>query len=53
VRAATVARVAYGPRPRPLALRSTDYERAAHASFIVKALGEVSLWLQPGWLGAT
>jgi DNA polymerase-3 subunit epsilon len=52
VRAATVVRVAYGARLRPLALRSTDDERVAHAAFILKALGEATLWLQPGWLGA-
>src|SRR6185369_17007289 len=35
VNAAVVAsRAAYGERPRPLAFRSTDAERAAHAGFI-------------------
>lgn len=52
VRAAAVVRVAYGPRPRPLALRSTDEERMAHAQFIVKSLSDAALWLQPGWLEA-
>ena len=40
-------RAVYGPRPRPLALRSTEGERAAHASFIQRILKGASLWLQP------
>ena len=40
-------RAAYGPRPRPLAPRSTEGERAAHASFIQRILKGASLWLQP------
>jgi DNA polymerase-3 subunit epsilon len=46
-RAATAqaARPAYGPRPRPLAPRSTDDERAAHAAFIRKALKDAAVWL--------
>jgi DNA polymerase-3 subunit epsilon len=52
VRAAMVARADYGPRPRPLAFRSTDAERAAHAAFIVKTLSGAALWLRPGWLDA-
>jgi DNA polymerase III subunit epsilon len=39
-------RAVYGPRPRPLALRSTEGERAAHASFIQRILKGASLWLQ-------
>jgi DNA polymerase III subunit epsilon len=36
----------YGPRPRPLALRSTDAERARHVAFIHKALKDAAVWLQ-------
>jgi DNA polymerase-3 subunit epsilon len=50
--AAAVARAAYGPRPRPLALRSTAAERDAHAAFIRGALKDAALWLQLGWLAA-
>jgi DNA polymerase-3 subunit epsilon len=42
--AATSARTAYGPRPRPLAPRSTDAERAAHAEFVRRALKDKALW---------
>ncbi|HEY3812154.1 MAG TPA: DNA polymerase III subunit epsilon [Caulobacteraceae bacterium] len=34
----------YGPRPRPLAQRSTPEERARHAAFVSQILGEKSLW---------
>jgi DNA polymerase-3 subunit epsilon len=44
--AVTASRTAYGPRPRPLALRSTDDERAAHAEFIRRALKDKALWSQ-------
>ncbi len=53
VRAAAVAKVAYGARPRPLAPRATDDERAAHARFVLGTLSEAALWLQPQWLGET
>ena len=43
--AGAAARADYGPRPRPLALRSTDAERAAHAAFVKKAL-KGALWLE-------
>ena len=36
---------AYGPRPRPLAPLSTAAERAAHATFVQKAL-KGALWLE-------
>lgn len=49
-RAAVVARAAYGPRPRPLASRSTPAERDAHAAFIRHALQDAALWLQLDWL---
>ena len=38
----------YGARPRPLAPRSTDEERAAHAAFIAKALKDKAVWLSFG-----
>lgn len=36
--------VTHGPRPRPLASRLTDAERAAHESFLADALGEAAIW---------
>jgi DNA polymerase-3 subunit epsilon len=39
---ATVA--AYGPRPRPLAPRSTEAERDLHAAFIRDALKDAAIW---------
>jgi DNA polymerase-3 subunit epsilon len=42
--AATSARTAYGPRPRPLAPRSTAAERAAHAEFVRQALKDKAVW---------
>ncbi|HEY1750002.1 MAG TPA: DNA polymerase III subunit epsilon [Caulobacteraceae bacterium] len=44
--AAAIVRVAYGPRPRPLAPRSTDAERAAHAAFLDRAMKGAALWLR-------
>ena len=38
-------RVVYGARPRPLPLRSTEAERAAHAEFIQRALKDKAVWL--------
>jgi DNA polymerase-3 subunit epsilon len=38
-------RVVYGPRPRPLPLRSTEAERASHAEFIQRALKDKAVWL--------
>ena len=38
----------YGARPRPLAPRSTDEERAAHAAFVAKALKDKAIWLKLG-----
>jgi DNA polymerase-3 subunit epsilon len=44
-----VARIAvYGPRPRPLALRSTDAERERHAAFIRDAVKDETLWSRFG-----
>ncbi len=34
----------YGPRPRALAQRSTDEERAAHAAFVVSTLKDKAIW---------
>ncbi len=36
--------VTYGPRPRPLAQRSTPEERARHAAFVHQTLGGKTLW---------
>ena len=38
----------YGPRPRPLAPRSTDAERAAHLAFLRETLKDRSLWAAYG-----
>ena len=43
--AATAARTAYGPRPQPLAPRSTEDERAAHKAFVQRALKDKAIWL--------
>ena len=40
--------VVYGARPRPLAPRSTEDERAAHASFILDVLKNDGLWKRHG-----
>ncbi|MFI4936845.1 MAG: DNA polymerase III subunit epsilon [Caulobacterales bacterium] len=42
----SAVRTAYAPRPRPLALRSTDIERALHAAFIRETLKEAAIWLR-------
>jgi len=39
---------AYGARPRPLALRSTDVEREMHAAFIRDILKDETLWKKHG-----
>jgi len=46
--AEAVARVVYGARPRPLASRLTDEERAAHAAFVRHELKDHALWLRFG-----
>ena len=38
----------YGQRPRPLAHRSTEGERAAHAAFIGSMLKDRAIWLRLG-----
>lgn len=45
---ALAKQAAYGPRPRPLAPRSTDEERAVHAAFVRKALKDKAVWLKWG-----
>jgi DNA polymerase-3 subunit epsilon len=40
--------VAHGPRPRPLAPRSTEAEREAHAVFVRTTLKEKAIWLKFG-----
>ena len=45
--AATVA-AAYGARPRPLAPRSTDAERARHAEFVNAVLKDKAIWRRFG-----
>ena len=37
---------AYGVRPRPLAMRSTAEERAAHDAFIASTLKDKAVWLK-------
>jgi DNA polymerase-3 subunit epsilon len=44
--AATAARTDYGSRPRPLAIRLTGLERAAHAEFVRRALKDKAIWLK-------
>jgi DNA polymerase-3 subunit epsilon len=45
---AAATRNAYGARPRPLALRSTEEERQIHASFIRDAVKNEDLWKKHG-----
>ncbi len=40
---------AYGVRPRPLAPRSTEAERAAHAAFITEVVKDDTLWKKHGF----
>ncbi|HMO42175.1 MAG TPA: exonuclease domain-containing protein, partial [Phenylobacterium sp.] len=40
---------AYGARPRPLALRSTDAERERHAAFIREVVKSDDLWKKHGF----
>lgn len=50
IQTAVVNTVSYGPRPRPLAPKSTPEERAAHAAFIHKTLKDAALWATvEGW----
>ncbi|HEX4742185.1 MAG TPA: DNA polymerase III subunit epsilon [Caulobacteraceae bacterium] len=43
--AQVAAQSAYGPRPRPLAARLTDFERDRHAAFVQAELKAGALWL--------
>ncbi len=45
---AAAATGGYGPRPRPLAPRSTEAERAAHLAFLSETLKDRSLWTAYG-----
>jgi len=44
--ATAAAHTAYGPRPRPLAPRSTEAEREAHQAFIENTLKDKAIWLK-------
>jgi DNA polymerase-3 subunit epsilon len=46
--AAVAGETRYGPRPRPLATRSTDAEREAHLVFVRDALKDKAVWLSFG-----
>jgi DNA polymerase-3 subunit epsilon len=43
-----VGPVVHGPRPRPLAPRSTQAEREAHAAFVQSTLKDKAIWLKFG-----
>ncbi len=43
-----IVKAVYGARPRPLAPRSSDEERATHIAFVRAALKDKALWLQQG-----
>ncbi|QUD86657.1 DNA polymerase III subunit epsilon [Phenylobacterium montanum] len=44
----SVAAVSHGPRPRPLAPRSTEEERAAHEAFIKGTIKSGAIWARWG-----
>ena len=46
--AKAAAQIVHGPRPRALAPRSTDAERALHLEFIALALKDKAVWLSYG-----
>ncbi len=46
----SVGPVAYGTRPNPLAVRSTEAERETHARFVAKALKDKAIWYKTGML---
>ena len=48
VAVAVAKTTAYGARPRPLAPRSTEAERAAHAEFVRANLKDKAVWLKIG-----
>ena len=43
-----IAAAAYGPRPRPLAPRSTETERSVHAEFVGAVLKDKAIWRRFG-----
>ncbi len=45
---ATASQTQYGERPRPLAARSTDEERALHTQFVRDNLKDKALWVKLG-----
>jgi len=45
---AAIQTIVYGARPRPLAPRSTDLERAAHEAFVHGVLKDKAVWLKYG-----
>jgi len=47
-RSLAAERTVYGARPRPLAPRSTEAERAAHLEFVRDVLKDKALWLKHG-----
>jgi DNA polymerase III subunit epsilon len=47
-RVLAVGETRYGPRPRPLAARSTETEREAHLAFVRTALADRAVWLKYG-----
>jgi len=48
---AQAVQAAYGARPRPLAPRSTEDERARHKAWIESTLKDKAVWLKVGGLG--
>jgi DNA polymerase-3 subunit epsilon len=46
--AVAAVQTAYGARPRPLAPRSTEAEREAHAAFVADVLTDKAIWLKVG-----
>ena len=48
VAVAQAVQAAYGARPRPLAPRSTEAERARHLEFVTKTLKDKAVWLKFG-----
>lgn len=45
---AAIQAIVYGARPRPLAPRSTEQERAAHEAFVRGVLKDKAVWLKYG-----
>ena len=51
IEAVTVAKVNHGPRPRALAMRSTEAERQAHEAFVRATLKSSAIWARFGVTG--